>query len=236
MTRPRIKVLMKPLLPALWGSWDRGFEAHIPTTKCVEKGVTYPCIFPTYVKGVLRRCTYLLLDHLIRLGVSDSNIFAKIFGSSYLEDKVRSEILDEPSCISVSIGKIIEESEARNVLSRWPSVDEVKPVSIYRAVFVEPHVRLRDEVWTASEGALFTEERVQSNLYAYFDIEFVCDLSMDELIKAVKMILIGLAMARYEPVARGSSAEVCVHVEGVASSEVEEIVKLINGSVEWCRV
>lgn len=236
MARPRIKVLMKPLSPTLWGSWDRGFEAHIPTTKCIDRGVTYPCVFPTYIKGVLRRCAYLLIDHMTRLGIADSKLFVKIFGSSAFEDKVEPSVLDEPSCISISVGKVVDDAEVRKILSSWPRLEEVNPVPIRSAVFIEPHVRLRDESWTAAEGALFTEEKVLNDLYVYFDIELVCSFSMDELTKTLKMLLLSLAMFRYEPVARGSSAEVCVRIEGVNIGEVDKIAKLINGSATWCRV
>jgi hypothetical protein len=236
MATPRIKVLVKPLLPPLWGSWGRGFEAHVPTTKCIDKDVVYPCVFPTYIKGVLRRCAYLVLDHMARLGIADSKLFVKVFGPSAIEDKVRVSILDEPSCVSISVGKIVSEAEVRRILSTWPRPEDVNPVPIRSAVFIEPHVRLRDETWTAAEGALFTEEKVLSDLYVYFGIEFTCNLGSDELVKAVEMLLLSLVMTRYEPVARGSPAEVCIHVENVGSEEVESIVKLINSSTTWCRV
>lgn len=236
MATPRIKVLMKPLLPPLWGSWGRGFEAHVPITKCIDKGVTYPCVFPTYIKGVLRRCAYLVLDHMTRLDIADSKLFVKVFGPSAIEDKVRTNVFDEPSCVSISVGKIVDGAEARRILSTWPRPENANPVPIHSAVFIEPHVRLRDETWTAAEGALFTEERVLSDLYVYFDIEFTCNLSGDGLVKAVKMLLLSLVMTRYEPVARGSSAEVCIRVENVNNEEVESVVKLINSSTTWCKV
>jgi len=238
MVTTRIKVLMKPLQPALWGSWDRGFEAHVPTTKCIDRGVLYPCIFPTYIKGVLRRCVYILLDLMKRLGVANERLYVKIFGPSAIERKVRADVLDEPSCISASIGRVIDVTEVKKILSssRWPEPDEVPPVPIHRAIVIEPHVGLRDGTSIATEGALFTEERVPNNLYVYFGIELTCSLDADELTKAVKMLLLGLAMTRYEPAARGSSAEVCVRVEGVNGREVKEIINLINGSTIWCKV
>jgi hypothetical protein len=226
----RVRVLAKLKLPAIWGSWERGFEAHVTTTKCVEAGITYPCVYPTYIKGVLRRNAFKLLPHLKRLGVADRSLYVELFGPSALEE-ADSPALDEPACIDVSVGKIVDENEASKILKNWPSVSGVRPVELERAVFIEPRIRIRDESLNVAEGALFAEERVKSGLYLYFEVSVKCP----EIEGAsTRLLLYSLALFPYEYIARGSPADVCIHVEGGVDELARLLVSSINSKTPWC--
>jgi hypothetical protein len=226
----KVKVLAKLRSPALWGSWDRGFEAHMTTTKCFEGGVSYPCIFPTYLKGLLRRNAYALLYHLERLNIIKKDAYIRLFGPSAFEE-VGSTVVDEPSCIDVSFGKVVSAEEVKKIIRNWPSVRDVTPAKFEEALIIEPHIRLRDESTAVVEGSLFTEERINNDFYLYFEVGVRCPDSVSDLLK---LMLFSLALLPYEPIARGSTAEICINVEGPLDELSSIIVKSINSRNTWC--
>jgi|GEM_PF-2300426 len=225
-----VKVLAKLRSPALWGSWDRGFEAYTTTTKCFEGDIIYPCVFPTYIKGLLRRNAYSILPHLERLNIIKRDIYVRLFGPSVFEDG-GVMILDEPSCIDVSFGKVVNDEEAKYIIKKWPPVESVKPARLEEALFIEPHIRLRDETGTVVEGALFTEERISNDLYVYFEVKIRCS---DNVLDYLKLLLFSIALIPYEPIARGSTAEVCINVVGPSDELISFFVSSINSRSIWC--
>lgn len=204
----KVKFLIRLETEGAWGSWERGFEAHVTT---VKDGAGRPFVPPTYLKGLIRRNVVSLIDHLERLNVISRRDIALVFGPSPFEDS-GDPPTTRPSPIRVSAGKIVTEREAEMIRASWPDPDDLVEGGTI-PLFVEHHVRVRDETRSVSHGALFTEERVEPGSYLYGCVD-LGGLEQSLAERVACSIVLALLNAAYTGVGRRTVGTVCVRVEG----------------------
>lgn len=230
-----IKFLCKIETPSSWGSQGRGLEGVISVARCSEaKGYEYPCVPPTYIKGILRRKAYLLLKHLVKLNLISLDTYVKLFGPTTIESRVNALnwFGSEPSCIRVSQGIIVDRETAEEITKKWPSVDSIVKSDVSSATVVEPHIRIRDEVGSVAVGALYSEERVKHGYYVYWEVEVVCK---DIECQALALLLYSSLLLRYTGGGRGYTVlKPCINVEphGVCDERLGNVLKLVRE--RWC--
>ena len=216
----------------MWGAGKAVLEASIATAICKHpKGLEAPCIPSTYIKGVLRRATEEIINHLARINiVSGVDVVDKVFGPltpfEGVANSAPANTFFGPlyPVRDVDAAKKLASDGAFKYLSDSDSLAEP-------SMYIEQHVRLDDRCGRASLGALFKEFKVSPETLFYGEILYVAS-DEKELIDVARLLAIAITRLNYRYVGRRTAARsqvLCVEPSSVTKDEIVEYVLRTHG-------